>query len=159
MTDIGNLGSSGAIADVARDVAGDAESSSTRTQGGDAVARSPATGGWSNQGGSVAEAEAAPPVRLRSINKALADTPGGCRERARADLAAAGLTDTVNGRLRLEHSAASWHARADLIQRLDDSFAARQRAASAAADGADGAGLARIGGRRPAVAHVAAGAA
>ncbi len=39
---------------------------------------------------------------------------------------------TENGRLRLEHSAASWAVRADLMQRLNDSFALRQATATAA---------------------------
>ncbi|HEY9553289.1 hypothetical protein [Allosphingosinicella sp.] len=34
--------------------------------------------------------------------------------------------DTANGRRRLESSALSWTSRAQLIQRLDDSFEARQ---------------------------------
>lgn len=39
--------------------------------------------------------------------------------------------DTANGRRRLEASALSWTSRAQLIQRLDDSFDARRAAARA----------------------------
>jgi hypothetical protein len=38
--------------------------------------------------------------------------------------------DTSNRRVRLEHSAAAWAQRADMIQRLDESFEARRTAAS-----------------------------
>jgi hypothetical protein len=58
--------------------------------------------------------------------KAVQDTVIGCRELAAADLARASLMDTANGRRRLESSALSWTSRAELIQRLDDSFEARQ---------------------------------
>jgi hypothetical protein len=65
------------------------------------------------------------------VQKAVHDTAEGCRGLAVADLARAALMDTVNGRRRLESSALSWNSRADLIQRLDDSFDARQAAAAA----------------------------
>jgi hypothetical protein len=58
--------------------------------------------------------------------KAVQDTVAGCREFAAADLARASLMDTTNGRRRLESSALSWTSRAEMIQRLDDSFDARQ---------------------------------
>ncbi|PSJ40577.1 hypothetical protein C7I55_09630 [Sphingomonas deserti] len=98
------------------------------------LVRVPASERWVSEGGRTAPAgEARPPQlsRARSFNKIATDTPDGCRTRATADLASAVLMDTENGRRRLEHSAATWYARADLIQRLDDSFAARQAAAAA----------------------------
>ncbi len=58
--------------------------------------------------------------------KAVQDTVVGCRELAAADLARAALMDTANGRRRLEWSAQSWTSRAELIQRMNDSFEARQ---------------------------------
>jgi hypothetical protein len=58
--------------------------------------------------------------------KAVQDTVAGCRELAAADLARASFMDTENGRRRLETSALSWTSRAELIQRLDDSFEARR---------------------------------
>ena len=61
--------------------------------------------------------------------KTVQDTAAGCRELAAADLARASLMDTVNGRRRLEASASSWTSRAASIQRLDDSFEARQAVA------------------------------
>ena len=63
--------------------------------------------------------------------KAVQDTAAGCRDFAAADLARASLMDTANGRRRLEHSAMSWTSRALMIERLDDSFLARQAAARA----------------------------
>lgn len=39
--------------------------------------------------------------------------------------------DTANGRRRLETSASTWTSRAQLIQRLDDSFEARRAVAKA----------------------------
>ncbi len=63
--------------------------------------------------------------------RAVHDSVAGCRELAAADLVRAALMDTVNGRRRLESSASSWTSRADLIQRLDDSFEARRAAARA----------------------------
>jgi hypothetical protein len=63
--------------------------------------------------------------------KAVHDTVAGCRDRAVADLAQSLRMDTVNGRERLELSASSWTTRANLLQRLDDSFEARQAAAIA----------------------------
>lgn len=63
--------------------------------------------------------------------KAAQDTAAGCHELAAADLARASLMDTENGRRRLESSASSWTSRAQLIQRLDDSFEARRASARA----------------------------
>jgi hypothetical protein len=62
--------------------------------------------------------------------KAPEDTATGCRSRAEADLLAAVTMLTANGRARLEASAASWTVRADLLQHLDDKFAARNAAES-----------------------------
>jgi hypothetical protein len=53
------------------------------------------------------------------------DTIAGCRSRAEADLLASVVVSTANERIRLETSAASWNARADMLQRLDDNHAAR----------------------------------
>jgi hypothetical protein len=54
------------------------------------------------------------------------DTVGGCRDRADADLLASVAMATANERRRLETSAASWNARADMLQRLDDTHQARK---------------------------------
>lgn len=78
--------------------------------------------------------------------KAVQDTAAGCRDFAAADLARASLMDTANGRRRLENSAMSWTSRALLIQRLDDSFLARQTAARA--EWEDGEAAAEAGRRR-----------
>jgi len=53
--------------------------------------------------------------------KAPHDTVVGCRGRAEADLLASVAMLTANERVRLETSAASWTARANLLQRMDDS--------------------------------------
>ena len=107
-----------------------------------AAPRSPATEAWVNEGGSVAPSAADPtPVRaapgVRRANKAPQDTEAGCRARAAADFAQAAGMDTANGRLRLEHSGASWASRADLIHRLDASFDARRATATALGDHED----------------------
>lgn len=47
------------------------------------------------------------------------DTAEGCRDRATADLVQAGTMNTANGRHVLEKSAASWKARAELLQRIE----------------------------------------
>jgi hypothetical protein len=54
------------------------------------------------------------------------DNAAACRERASADLESASERSTANGRRVLESSAASWTARADLLQRLEDKFEARK---------------------------------
>lgn len=92
----------------------------------------PATDDWVNEGGACvapgddAAPEESPPPPHRSTRRAPGATPEWCRQRAAADLVAAGEMDTVNGRLRFEHSAVSWTARADLLQRLEDRSAARR---------------------------------
>lgn len=59
-------------------------------------------------------------------NRAAQDTAAGCRLRADADLLAAVATSTDNQRRRLETSAASWMARAMLLQAMDDDLEARK---------------------------------
>jgi len=54
--------------------------------------------------------------------KADEDTVAGCEGRAAADLGRAATMDTLNGRRRLEASAASWSARAALLQQAADGF-------------------------------------
>lgn len=101
------------------------------------VTNTPATDEWVNEGGADtatgagATLEESPPPLPRSARRATGDTPEWCRERAALDLVAAGEMDTANGRLRFEHSAVSWTARADLLQRLKDSFEAKRIAAAA----------------------------
>ena len=58
--------------------------------------------------------------------KAPQDTAAGCRIRADADLVASLAILIANQRVRLERSAATWTARADLLQSLEERFAARQ---------------------------------
>ena len=53
------------------------------------------------------------------------DTSDLCRERASADLLASAAMINANQRLRLETSAASWIARADTLQWVEESFARR----------------------------------
>lgn len=62
------------------------------------------------------------------------DTIDGCRDRAEADRLAAAVTSTPNARLRLEISAASWSARADMLQRLDNVHEARKAKLARAAE-------------------------
>lgn len=70
--------------------------------------------------------------RLARPNRQPQDTEAGCRERAAANLAQAATMDTAHGRGRLEHSAASWTTRADLLHRLDESSEARRNAGATA---------------------------
>ena len=56
------------------------------------------------------------------------ETAGTCRERATADLLKSVSMITANERLTLERSAASWQARATLLDRLEQ----KARAGSAA---------------------------
>jgi hypothetical protein len=53
------------------------------------------------------------------VHKQPQDTAIWCRAQAAIDLAAAGASAVANGRLRLEHSAATWTKRADLLERLE----------------------------------------
>lgn len=62
------------------------------------------------------------------LQKKLEDTSAGCRGRAADSLAAAAAMDTRNGRVRMETSAATWTARAELLQRLELRIEAREKA-------------------------------
>lgn len=55
----------------------------------------------------------------------------GCRDRAAASLVAASAMDTANGRSRQEASAATWAARADMIDKLEQRQHARELASAA----------------------------
>lgn len=60
------------------------------------------------------------------------DTAALCHARAAADRARADGTDTRNGRRKFEASAASWDARAEMLGRLEASFAKRVQLDAAA---------------------------
>jgi hypothetical protein len=79
-----------------------------------------ATPSWESQGGVLAtpRAPAAPRHIVRSGKRA-EDTAAGCRANARADLLRARAPGGDFMRLRLEHSAAVWSERADLLARLE----------------------------------------
>jgi hypothetical protein len=66
------------------------------------------------------------PVRKARL-KLPADTAAGCRVRAAADLLASTSIATRNGQRLLEASAASWAARAELLQHGEDDFEARRK--------------------------------
>jgi len=53
------------------------------------------------------------------------DTAEGCRDRATADLLQAVTMATAHGRQMLERSAASWNARAELLQRVESGIESR----------------------------------
>ncbi len=59
------------------------------------------------------------------------DTAAGCHAMAAADIVRAAGMDTAMGRAKLEHSAASWTSRGDMLQRLSLSHEARLRSAAA----------------------------
>jgi hypothetical protein len=71
----------------------------------------------------------APPPRVRGGRRD-EDTAAGCRARAAADLDRAVAMGADPMRRRMEHSAAAWQARADLLDRDEKSFEARMRAPS-----------------------------
>ncbi|MDQ3247201.1 MAG: hypothetical protein M3Q52_10005 [Pseudomonadota bacterium] len=75
----------------------------------------------------------APPVLARSVRRA-EDTALGCRNLADRGLAEAAMMDTVNGRARLEASAAVWLVRAQLLDRVESSEQARLTAGQARCD-------------------------
>lgn len=75
----------------------------------------------------------APRVLARSVRRA-EDTALGCRDLADRGLAEAAMMDTVNGRARLEASAAVWLVRAQLLDRVESSEQARLTAGRARYD-------------------------
>lgn len=60
------------------------------------------------------------------------DTPSGCRDQARDSAALAAISANANVRAKYAQSAAIWAARAEMLQKLDDSHAARLAVAAAA---------------------------
>jgi hypothetical protein len=67
-----------------------------------------------------------PSPHIVRSGKRAEDTAAGCRANAAADLGRAGAPGSDFMRLRLEHSAAVWTERADLLDRLERK--SRQRA-------------------------------
>ena len=72
--------------------------------------------------------------RARSAGKDGRDTAGGCRERAADDLLKSVSMLIVNERRRMELSAASWTARAELLDRIEAGFHARRAPGAVPAD-------------------------
>ena len=70
--------------------------------------------------------------RLPQGRKQPQDTAAGCFDRAADDRVRATGMETAIGRAKLEHSAATWTERAELLDRLEKSFAARMAAGAAA---------------------------
>jgi hypothetical protein len=56
------------------------------------------------------------------------ETAEGCRDRAEADLLESVTMSTANGRRVLESSAASWTARAEMLQRIETGIEKRRNA-------------------------------
>ncbi|HEV2817158.1 MAG TPA: hypothetical protein VGW40_08060 [Allosphingosinicella sp.] len=83
-----------------------------------------------NEGGVlVALRRQSPPRHIARSGKRAEDTAAGCRANAAADLGRAGVPGGDFMRLRLEHSAAVWSERADLLERLEKKFRDRARPA------------------------------
>lgn len=59
------------------------------------------------------------------------DTPSGCRDQARESAALGEASLNHNVRAKYAQSAATWSARADMLQRIDDSHDARLALAAA----------------------------
>lgn len=72
----------------------------------------------------------APQARKLPLERRPEDTAVGCHGRAEQSMVAAAAMDTVNGRQRMETSAATWTARAELLGRLEAKQAAREDAAA-----------------------------
>ena len=73
-----------------------------------------------NEGGVlVALGRESPPRHIVRSGQRAEDTAIGCRANAAADLGRAGAPGGDFRRVRLEHSAAVWSARADLLDRLE----------------------------------------
>lgn len=100
--------------------------------------RSPSIERWEDEGGPPMPQRSAPPAKparsMRSLSHERRDTAAGCRERAAADLLESATLATVKGRQRMESSAASWTERAELLDRLEASLAARQSAVQESPD-------------------------
>lgn len=64
------------------------------------------------------------------------DQAAACRARAAADIEQAATLSTANARRVLESSAASWTVRAELLDRLEASFNARQARKAEGEEGA-----------------------
>ncbi|HJQ17783.1 MAG TPA: hypothetical protein VJ859_12385 [Allosphingosinicella sp.] len=71
------------------------------------------------------------------------DTIAGCEALAASDLNRAAAMDTRNGRLKLEHSAASWQERAAFLRRIEISFNKRKALDGAERERAGAADLAK----------------
>lgn len=63
--------------------------------------------------------------RRRRLMSDPSDTAQGCRDRADADMVRSKGDIPINARMVLEVSARHWRARADLLERLERSFAER----------------------------------
>ena len=70
-----------------------------------------------------------PLERLPQTRKQPHDTSAGCRVRAAEDLVRAEGAGTPSARAKMEHSSATWTARADILHRLETSFEARRTGA------------------------------
>jgi hypothetical protein len=85
-----------------------------------------ATDSRENEGGVLAALRGqSPPRHIVRSGKRVEDTAMGCRANAAADLNRAEAPGGDFMRLRLEHSAAVWSARADLLERLEKKFRER----------------------------------
>ena len=95
----------------------------------------PATDHWENEGGLLLArkpAPAAPPVRGGKRDE---DTAAGCRAKAAADRVRAEALGADRMRWRMEHSAAAWTARAEILEMIERKADARRSAAGRPAAG------------------------
>ena len=77
--------------------------------------------------------KSASPLPRLAITRRTEDTAAGCYGLAATSLAKSAAMDTANGRLRMEASSAQWHARAELLERLEGAENARRAKMEAAA--------------------------
>jgi hypothetical protein len=95
----------------------------------------PATERWENEGGLLLAMKPAPARPAVRSGKREEDTAVGCRAKAAADLVRAEALGADRMRWRMEHSAAAWTARAEVLEMIERKADARRCAAGRAAAG------------------------
>jgi len=84
---------------------------------------------WENEGGVLPAAKRVMPRLAARSGKREEDTAVGCRAKAAADMVRAEALGADRMRWRMEHSAAAWSARAEVLEMIERKAAARIRAA------------------------------
>jgi hypothetical protein len=88
-----------------------------------------ATDRWENEGGLLLALAPVPPRLAVRTGKRDEDTAAGCRSKAAADLVRAEALGLDRMRWRMEHSAAAWTARAEILEMIERKAGTRRAAA------------------------------